>query len=69
MNVYIAESDVPNSYLGLSSTLFNKRVEHAPRTAAIWLFLLLRADVDAPPEWSGNFYSIIKDVFNDAALN
>jgi hypothetical protein len=46
LKLYVCDID---SWLSLASTLWIKWIEHASWTSLIWLFLLLRAEIDRPP--------------------
>lgn len=47
---HVAQGDVLHSNKSLSLALLEDWVEHAPWTVSIRLFLLLRTDVDTPPD-------------------
>ena len=59
--LYVPESDVLNidQWLSLASS---KWVEHASWTSSIWLLLLLRSDVDRPPDWMVDCHVFVEDV-------
>lgn len=51
MDLYILQSDISKGDSRLSSTsaFLIKGIKHAARSITIWLFHLLRPDIDSPP--------------------
>lgn len=65
----VAKSDVANCNKGLSLALLNNRVKHATWTIAIWLLLLLRSDINAPPNRHTHLDVFIEDVLYNSSAN
>lgn len=60
---YISESDVGDGDAWLSWASLVERVKHAAWTgASSWLLLLLRTDVDSPPDWVGDIDVFVGNV-------
>jgi len=61
----VSKSDVSHSDSRLSIAFLEKRVKHAAWASAIRLVLLLRTNVDVPPDRLNDFHVLIEDVFDD----
>lgn len=68
MYCYILESNISNVYsrLCLTSAFGIERVKHAARTSFIWLFLLLRAQIDRPPDGLVHSNVLVKNSIDNA---
>ena len=53
-----------NEWLGLAVALWIKRIKHTARPASSRLLLLLRSQIDSPPDWSPHDDIFVVDVFD-----
>ena len=67
--VDILKSDVSDCDSRLSVAASQQGVEHAAWAGAVWLVLLLRANVDVPPDGLNDSHVFIEDVLDDSIAN
>lgn len=65
---YVLQCDVPhsNSRLSCALTFTIKRVKHTSRPVSVWLFHLLRTNINSPPMWCLHSNIFVPNVLNDS---